>query len=164
MHILQPQVRWLPPVHASIFATCNCYDHKPHLEKFWGDIRDAWSREMQDLPVMLTGKGADGDPKERTMFLQMMYSRWRGRHHPRRSQFSAPLSARSSWVGLPGAIGFRMRVERHSGGRRIKGVMAQDPIHVCKKIDCKVSYCTHSSQCKCNIFTFIDQHYYVSPA
>lgn len=94
---------------------------------------------MRDLPLMLTGKGADGDPKERTMFLQLMYSRWRGRHHPRRSEFSDPLPQQSTWMGLPGARGFRMKVEKYAGGTRVKGIMAQDPIHVVKKIDCKVS-------------------------
>ena len=133
-------VEWLPPVHAMVYCTCNSYDHKPHLERFWNEIRQHWSAIMNPaLPLMLTGKGADGDPKERTMFLQLMYSRWRGRHHPRRSEFSEPLSRNSTWLGLAGAIGFRMRAERHADGSRVKGIMAQDPIHVSKKLDCKVS-------------------------
>ena len=38
-----------------------------------------------------------------------------------------------------GAKGFRMRVEI-TQARLIKGLMAQDPIHVCKKFDCKVVF------------------------
>ena len=135
--ILQPQVDWLPSVHVCIYATCNCYDHKPHLEKMWDDIRHNFATVMKDVSVMLTGKGADGDPKERTMFLQQMYSRWRDRHHPRLSSFSSPLSNTSSWVTLRGAKGFRMRAEMTADGK-IRGVHAQDPIHVCKKLDCKL--------------------------
>jgi hypothetical protein len=102
VHILQPQVDWLPPVHVLVYATCNSYDHLPHLESFWIDIRRQFKEVMRGVPVMLTGKGADGDPKERTMFLQQMYSRWRGKHHPRLSVFSAPLAPSSNWIWLEG--------------------------------------------------------------
>ena len=137
VHILQPQVDWLPPIHVHVYMTCNSYDHTPHLVTLWTGIRRQFREVMLTLPVMLTGKGADGDPKERTMFLQQMYSRWRGRHHPRLSVFSAPLPPTSKWVWLEHAKGFRMRVELDSN-RLIKGLFAQDPIHVCKKYDCKL--------------------------
>ena len=109
VHIIQPQVDWLPPCHVHVWTTCNSYDHKPHLENMWSEIRTKFQHVManHNLPVMLTGKGADGDPKERTMFLQQMYSRWRGRHHPRRSVFSSPLPNTSTWIGLPGLILFK---------------------------------------------------------
>ena len=87
--------------------------------------------------LMLTGKGSDGDPRERTMMLQLMYSRWRQRHHPRGSIFSHALPQASQWVSLHGAIGFRMKIEL-TGGGLIRGLMAQDPIHVVKKVDCKL--------------------------
>ena len=102
VHILQPQVDWLPPVHAHIFVTCNSYDHTPHLESMWTKIRAEFAKTMANLPLMLTGKGADGDPKERTMFLQLMYSRWRDRHHPRLSTFSERLLRTSKWLWLEG--------------------------------------------------------------
>ena len=137
VHILQPQVPWLPPIHIHVYMTCNSYDHKPHLETMWAEIRRHFGEVMSMLPVMLTGKGADGDPKERCMFLQQMYSRWRDRHHPRLSVFSAPLPPTSSWVWLENAQGFRMRIELDAKNL-IKGLFAQDPIHVVKKLDCKL--------------------------
>jgi hypothetical protein len=101
--IVLMQVDWLPPIHAHIYATCNCFDHTPHLEKFWNIIRAGFKKVMQHLPVLLTGKGADGDPRERCMTLQLMYSRWREKHHPRLASFSAPLSPSSVWVDFPGS-------------------------------------------------------------
>ena len=127
----------MPPIHALVYGTCNCFDHKPHLETFWKCIRDDFKTAMTGLPLMLTGKGADGDPRERTLFLQQMYSRWRGFHHPRLSTFSAPIPNTSSWVWLEGATGFRMRAERTADGL-LRGIHAQDPIHASKKLDCKL--------------------------
>ena len=43
----------------------------------------------------------------------------------------------SQWVSLDGAKGFRMKIEL-TAGDLIRGLMAQDPIHVVKKIDCKL--------------------------
>lgn len=97
------QVDWLPPIHAHVYATCNCFDHTPHLEKFWNIIRAEFKEAMKHLPVLLTGKGADGDPRERCMTLQLMYSRWREKHHPRLASFSAPLNPSSVWVDFPGS-------------------------------------------------------------
>ena len=136
VHIIQPQVDWLPPFHAHLYATCNCYDHKPHLEFIWTQISEIFARYMP-ANLMLTGKGSDGDPRERTLMLQLMYSRWRQRHHPRGSIFSRPLPQASQWISLDGAKGFRMKIELTAGGL-IRGLMAQDPIHVVKKIDCKL--------------------------
>ena len=95
------QVDWLPPIHAHIYGTCNKFDHNPHLEWIWTEITKRFRVVMRGIKVMLTGKGAD-DVRERTMFLQQMYSRWRHRHHPRESIFSAPKSHTSTWIGLEG--------------------------------------------------------------
>ena len=101
-HILQPQVDWLPPMHAHMYCTCNKFDHLPHLQHFWTQIKTKFLRVMSQLQVMLTGKGADGDSRERSIFLQAMYSRWRRKQHPRRSIFSAPKAITSTWIGFPG--------------------------------------------------------------
>ena len=94
---------WLPPVHVHIYATCNCYDHKPHLENIWEEITTTFKAVMDgNLFTMLTGKGADGDSRERSMFLQSMYSRPRGMVHPRGSSFCQPISNTSTWVSLAG--------------------------------------------------------------
>ena len=90
-----------------MYSTCNCYDHVPHLEKIWTHITAEFHKIMNDLMVMLTGKGADGDSRERTMFLQSMYSRWRHKHHPRRSVFSAPIPATTCWLWLQGQFTFK---------------------------------------------------------
>ena len=126
--VVGPQV----PVTRTLSPTPFRYLLMRNMPCIWTQICDLFVRYMP-VNLMLTGKGSDGDPRERTMMLQLMYSRWRQRHHPRGSIFSHALPQASQWVSLDGAKGFRMKIELTAGGL-IRGLMAQDPINVrCEK-------------------------------
>ena len=147
--ILQPMADRVPNQTVLIYPTCNRYDHTPHLEFFWKKIYKLFYEIlvlMAGLPVMLEGKGADGDMRERCSSMQRIYLRYMHRFHPRRSSFGEMVVNFRSWVGLENATGFRLFGVKHVLQIRdannnqkqmivVSGVDSSDPAHCDKKID-----------------------------
>ena len=144
--ILQPLVDHIPNQCVLVYPTCNRFDHKPHLEYFWNRIYAAFHQILvveAKLPVMLVGKGADGDSRERCLSLQRMYLRYRSEVHPRRSTFSKTTRDFLAWYGLPGATGWRLYGEKTSlcvhdnVCEVVTAIDSSDPNHCDKKMDKK---------------------------
>ena len=73
--ILQPLADNVPNQCVLVYPTCNRFDHEPHLEHFRKQIKSAFYEILvgeAGLPVMLEGKGADGDMRERCASMQRM--------------------------------------------------------------------------------------------
>ena len=148
--VLQPLADHVPNQTVLIYPTCNRFDHEPHLEHFWKLIFDLFYEILvlkAGLPVMLEGKGADGDSRERCCSMQRMYLRYMSRSHPRRSTFGELTDNFLHWHGLVGATGFRLFGVNHllrlrNNGQTktvevVSGVDSSDPHHCDKKIDRK---------------------------
>ena len=142
--ILQPLADDIPNQCVLVYPTCNRFDHEPHLEYFWHRIYAAFHQILvveAGLPVMLEGKGADGDSRERCMSLQRMYLRYMHDSHPRRSSFSKLNYNFVGWYGLPGATGWRLYAEKISVRVNnqnfivVTALDSSDPNHCDKKIN-----------------------------
>ena len=59
--MVNPLCDWLPPMTCHLNATCNKFDHHPHVTNQWSNTLKEFKRTLQPLGCNLTGRGSDGD-------------------------------------------------------------------------------------------------------
>ena len=59
--MVNPLVDWLSPMCLLMNATCNKFDHVPHVLDQWTRTEEVFQKELQPLGCNLTGRGSDGD-------------------------------------------------------------------------------------------------------
>ena len=61
--MLNPLVDWLPAMTVLANATCNKFDHVPHVSDQWVTTRKYFDRELRPIGCLLKGRGSDGDAR-----------------------------------------------------------------------------------------------------
>ena len=56
-------VNWLPPTTVLVNATCNKFDHLPHVVEQWDETLRAFDAELKPLGCVFSGRGSDGDAR-----------------------------------------------------------------------------------------------------
>ena len=74
--MVNPLVDWLPAMTLLVNATCNKFDHVPHVSDQWKSTLKAFNDELKPLGCNYCGRGSDGDGRryklQHEMFTQAM--------------------------------------------------------------------------------------------
>ena len=58
-----PLCDWLQPMTCHLNATCNQFDHVPHVTSQWSKTLEEFDRVLRPLGCNFTGRGSDGDSR-----------------------------------------------------------------------------------------------------
>ena len=70
--MLNPLCDWLPPMTVHMNATCNKFDHHPHVTSQWSNTLKEFNRCLRPLGCNHTGRGSDGDARRFKLQYEMM--------------------------------------------------------------------------------------------
>lgn len=70
--MLNPLCDWLPPMTVHMNATCNKFDHHPHVTSQWSNTLKEFNRCLRPLGCNHTGRGSDGDARRFKIQYEMM--------------------------------------------------------------------------------------------
>ena len=66
-----PLNNWLPPMTCLANATCNKFDHVPHVTSQWEKTLKEFEGVLRPLGCILTGRGSDGDGRRAKLQMEL---------------------------------------------------------------------------------------------
>ena len=100
--MLNPLCDWLPPMTVHMNATCNKFDHHPHVTSQWSNTLKEFNRCLRPIGCNHTGRGSDGDGRRFKVQYEMMMLAWEELERLRRAVTPLQLRWRSqpcfAWV------------------------------------------------------------------
>ena len=70
--MVNPLCDWLPAMVVFTNATCNKFDHVPHVSSQWKTTLTAFDQELRPMGCLLSGRGSDGDGRRAKLQLDMV--------------------------------------------------------------------------------------------
>lgn len=123
--MVNPLCDWLPAMVVLANATCNKFDHVPHVSDQWKVTLNAFNQELRPLGCLYSSRGSDGDGRRFKLQYELVNHEWKRLQVLRR----AAMTIQRRWR-RPNSLCFVVnQLDRRSaaGGHHVVGRIPRNP-------------------------------------